>query len=706
MRFTQVKLVNFRQHEDLTVDFSPQMTAICGRNGCGKSNLLQALRFALFGGYRGGRASEIRQGKPMGVSAYVELHIEHHESIVVRRWLEPVDMTLHIGGEKIEGTPTKLSAELQSCIGANKHLDEYIFIRQRKIAAMFTETAAARSERLSSLFGVAHAGVLWEKLGKFIGNIGIPVFARDVVELRRLHDKEQAQLERSTADLAQYGWVVDDMAEYERKRHTIIADAKTRELLESDVGKLQIAIKQAEDAKELRQKTWQDLLVDRTELAKEKEEHGSAVAMAEKLLVQWRDYTRAEGLRTTIRLGMADFFEQWQKRVRRPVGPRGANAREEVAEALRMKEAPVAALRWTLGALKDSATRNQTAKCPVCSNPVNFVEIAGKLMQRLAPEEALLNEALAHKFKLDEYDKNTAAYRRECAQFKLQAQRLRDLRDNTIAVEEPVVPIELCNQAVSMQRELAAKLERIEKELASASPVHSHKLLDNLVDQLRDKETALNNLSYAGADLAKAAKDELNSMSAGYRDRTAATYAVSLSSDRLKDLQKELASVKEIETVSARKIWARDLLIEVRDMLHRSNAPAAVSHSRLGSLVTEINHNLDMFDIDFRIRTTDDRLTFDAIFADGTVMPDDRLSVGEQIALAMSFWMALNMTLLDIGVLVMDEPTAGLDSFNMRRMSDVFRRMQEISAARNLQLIVITHEQIAHHFDHVVRLDE
>lgn len=52
MKLIRLRLENFRQHRDTTVEFRDGMTAIVGANGSGKSTLLEAITFALFGEQR------------------------------------------------------------------------------------------------------------------------------------------------------------------------------------------------------------------------------------------------------------------------------------------------------------------------------------------------------------------------------------------------------------------------------------------------------------------------------------------------------------------------------------------------------------------------------------------------------------------------------------------------------------------------------
>jgi exonuclease SbcC len=52
VRLIRLKLENFRQHQDTEIEFSDGMTAIVGANGTGKTTLLEAITFALYGKQR------------------------------------------------------------------------------------------------------------------------------------------------------------------------------------------------------------------------------------------------------------------------------------------------------------------------------------------------------------------------------------------------------------------------------------------------------------------------------------------------------------------------------------------------------------------------------------------------------------------------------------------------------------------------------
>lgn len=77
----RLKLMNFRSHEGFRVDFEPQTTKLIGRNGCGKTSILEALYEALQG--KSFRAVD-REILRRGAEFYrVELEYEDGRKVVV-----------------------------------------------------------------------------------------------------------------------------------------------------------------------------------------------------------------------------------------------------------------------------------------------------------------------------------------------------------------------------------------------------------------------------------------------------------------------------------------------------------------------------------------------------------------------------------------------------------------------------------------------
>ena len=49
MKIHSIRLLNFRQHADTSIEFDSGLTGIVGANGTGKSTILEAIAWALYG---------------------------------------------------------------------------------------------------------------------------------------------------------------------------------------------------------------------------------------------------------------------------------------------------------------------------------------------------------------------------------------------------------------------------------------------------------------------------------------------------------------------------------------------------------------------------------------------------------------------------------------------------------------------------------
>ena len=88
MRINAIRLQNFRQHADTSITFDSGLTGIIGDNGTGKTTILEAIAWALYGmpAVRGNRDNIKFLRAPQRSSVRVELDFDlgPHQYRVVR----------------------------------------------------------------------------------------------------------------------------------------------------------------------------------------------------------------------------------------------------------------------------------------------------------------------------------------------------------------------------------------------------------------------------------------------------------------------------------------------------------------------------------------------------------------------------------------------------------------------------------------------
>jgi exonuclease SbcC len=128
MIIRSLKLKNIRSYLDEEVRFPEGSTLLSGDIGSGKTTILLALEFAIFGLLRGqlSGSSLLRHGKNEG---FVELKLEvDGQAVTIRRNLKRGQTVkqeagyIIINGKRVEGTPVELKSKILELIGYPEEL--------------------------------------------------------------------------------------------------------------------------------------------------------------------------------------------------------------------------------------------------------------------------------------------------------------------------------------------------------------------------------------------------------------------------------------------------------------------------------------------------------------------------------------------------------------------------------------------------------
>ena len=157
MRINSLHLTNFRQHVDTHIDFSTGITGIIGPNGSGKTTILEAIAWALYGtpAARGTRDSirSYRASPRAVVKVDLDFELGAHR-YVVSRGLTNAELFLDGSSQPIATSISGVTDVLRRRLGMSH--DEFFhtyFTGQKELSVMAAMGPAERAQFLSRVLG-------------------------------------------------------------------------------------------------------------------------------------------------------------------------------------------------------------------------------------------------------------------------------------------------------------------------------------------------------------------------------------------------------------------------------------------------------------------------------------------------------------------------------------------------------------------------
>jgi exonuclease SbcC len=157
VRLNQLRLKNFRQHADTTVDFDTGLTGIIGPNGSGKTTILEGIAWALYGmpaarGTREGIRS-LRAPARAGVKVELDFDLAGHRYRVVRS-LSSAELYLDGAPAPIANSISGVSDLLRRRLGmSQQEFFNTYFTGQKELSVMAAMGPAERAQFLSRVLG-------------------------------------------------------------------------------------------------------------------------------------------------------------------------------------------------------------------------------------------------------------------------------------------------------------------------------------------------------------------------------------------------------------------------------------------------------------------------------------------------------------------------------------------------------------------------
>lgn len=707
---------NYCQYQHKEVVFSSGLTAVLGRNGSGKSNMMKGIYAAIsgdFGRNDGLKTDNICQYAAASDQSNVSALLEHGSvQLNITRGIRPNTTRLVISTPGIADNIITKSQEatdtIMSILGvSSRMLADYVFVDQWSIFDFLSTVQAERAKAFQRLFRTEKAEQLWKIIGDHSDKIILPTpgIDRDTVRARLAANEQRCRTLKTELSIIQPKL---------NKKH------------------VQEAIKIMEDWRRL-----QDLDVDITRLAAQLVDTtsilntvGSELARLSKL-----EAASAKILKDTEESYMAATYiiPEWETYERTLDKINALNKQLDNLTAqpsLVPPEKPVNYIHsfvvniseeskefWDeFSTLNSKVTASEhfiqlltedTPYCPTCGTPANILhKYKDKYAADIVKARQRLDVMQEYIVNSDTYNIAARKYEETIVQKEKAIMAIKGQLDYMTATPRPdkskdalIQLIETVKKEKANHLYLINESRRYEHTYQSTHGTHSQ-----IYDEMMHKSFLQNEIK-----VTKEMADEASKAAGIYKNVSARACVleeqIRMLTQFIADDMKALTDLQEVERVTTIE---RDWLNRCKDMravVHRDNLPAKMAKSYLDAMEHEINKLLVRFDSPFMV-ASDAMLSFVAMFKDGRRIPAARLSGGEKVLLAIAFRVVVNdLFAKDLGILCLDEPTAGLDDGNLTCLKIAIERLKELSASRGLQIIMITHEkELSNLFDHVIEV--
>nr|AIF18655.1 SMC domain-containing protein (sbcC) [uncultured marine group II/III euryarchaeote KM3_83_G03] len=677
MIINSVKIRNIRSYEDAIIEFPEGTTLLSGDIGSGKSTILLAVEFALFGIMRGELAGSqlLRHGQSQG-SVELNLTLEGKKSIIYRALKKSKDAVTQDAGyivvddEKFEGTPVELKSKILEMIGypddlvskSKSMLYRYtVYTPQESMKHILLEGDEARLDTLRRLFNI-------DKYKRIKENAAI--FARELrSQAKLLQSKLEGvvDLEKSLSEKS------ERKVELEKQLKSLVLNLEneSKKLVEAK-GK----VESIEAKAEVYRKAEQNLELARNSL-KEKSERildseGELKEISSLILILEKEL---DGKSPDMLSKVEDAIKKVQDAISK------ANIKLST-----VKEEEAVLNSKNMNAKKLKKDISELDNCPVCLQEVDVShtkKVCDDQNNLLASNNDRLEQIKSMKnqidVKLKEYDAKFLAYRNKEKELSSLSQKFASLNEKKARKDKLSSSIkELKDAIIKPTQEIAAN-EKILSETKNIS-----------------KEVEDAKLKYEGVrENAKILEISKASLS---KDAEAVEESLQDLNKRMKDFEKDK---KMLTKINENVQWISEYFVKVIDVMEKKVMLRI--YGEFNEYFVEWFNTL-MEDETISVRL--DEKFSPVIIQDGYETSVDNLSGGEKTSVALAYRLALNKVINDFistiktkGIIILDEPTDGFSSEQLDRVREVLKQLNV------LQTIIVSHEpKMESYVENVIRV--
>jgi exonuclease SbcC len=684
MKIEIVQLENIRSHVKSTVPFTRGFNCLVGGLGCGKSSVLYAVDFALFGDSIG-RSFEylLREGADSGK---VTVQFSHNgNTYKLTRGLKRKgkgisqdfeQLKLYEDDKLVASMKTEaITEQFKAITGLDKELyREIVWFRQEHLKELLDAAPRDRQRRLDELFGLSDYETAWSNIAQY---------QRDYETEKRVYEKDSDVngLEKLSGEYNRAG---EEFALLEMD-------------LENSTQRLANAKKALEEA-DLKLKRLEEKKLAVEELKRKEARLNANIANMANTLASLNQ--RMGGKKTII-----DNLRQRQNSIdsqMRACLLKLERAGLQTNQPMEQLHACLVGFDDRISSLKaeqQSTSRNmetdkkrviqlsEESKCPLCMQSLDG-QYKGNLLERIAHDNVEREKAISQlRIEIDGLQKTKLAASEAFSNLQACLTRVEELK-NRLAEEE--------NNLINLKSEFEEK----------------QKLEGDLRLQLATVQLEIGKFNLSEVETSRVQREQ------AFRQYYQLESDLRTKENRRKDLAQHLDDIKERINLAQEKLERMEKICRTVEVLgairdaYRSIQPKLRSEfvKVLRNFVQQVLDNLVGGETPLLNVVIDETYTPYVKSETGVDREVSNLSGGERTLLAFAYRLGLGQLIMQsrtghgLSMLVLDEPTENLGSEDgsIERLAEAISRFKAIE-----QIIAVTHsEAFAAKADHVVTVEK
>lgn len=659
---TSIELVDFLAHGDTKLEFENGVTVFVGDNGAGKSSIIDAITFALFGHHtRKSNKGLIKRGSNQGYAKIVfSINSKQYEAV---RKIDSKGILAAKFSETTNGKHTEIAAgerkqfgesmtqEVEKTIGLDfEKLKIASIVQQGELNAIINAKPKEFKELLNAIIGIDKLDVASESM-KTVNK----EFRKNIREKVGYDD---THIEILSRDLERYQNEIKDAKPQEEqlkiKQEKLKSEVEIlRKKVETDSPKIDKLNQIGSRKKELVGYAKEAIHEIQHEISENERKIRDCESCFEHVNLK-------EDLETKIKK-VEEAIEDTLKKIQ-----------EMKSQTASLREKQILASKLQL---KDN-------KCPVCDSDV-------EKLNPLFQEEHLKQEMITLEEQIIVREKEKEVYNKKKKEFSERLQNARDaeatLRAYSIRTQEELKRI---------QKETETKKQKIpltNGNLLEISQIDSHaKMIFENISKLETETKGFDEQEFTR--LKQSVDQKQSELSSIDQQIGAISEKISKCEEQIKSIQSaisELQVVKEYVTnldEIQSNVFSRDGPVATSLRSWALNTISAKASEYLTLLNTKIQRIL------LSEKTRDISIT---CYSKSEVLELESLSGGEKVsvALALRLGMASLLGASNLNLMILDEPTTHLDTERKKSLVGVLSQLSSISNSETpMQFLIITHD--------------